>query len=151
MNNWNFTGPLGKDAETKFIKSGEAVVTFSVAVTSGYGDKKATTWARCEMWGKRGESVAPYLMKSQLVGVSGELTNREYTDKDGNKRYSLDVRVNDLTLLGKKDGASAPQEPREQRKPAEKPAQQSSGGGFGDFDDDIPFICHGHGAAWRVI
>lgn len=151
MNNWNFTGPLGKDAETKFIKSGEAVVTFSVAVTSGYGDKKATTWARCEMWGKRGESVAPYLLKSQLVGVSGEVTNREYTDKDGNKRTSLDVRVNDLTLLGKKDSASAPQEPRQ---PAAKPQQsapQQSGGGFGDFDSEVPFANIGRGLSVHVI
>lgn len=148
LNVWCFTGPLGKDAETKFIKSGEAVVTFSVAVTSGYGDKKATTWARCEMWGKRGESVAPYLLKGQLVGVSGEVTNREYTDKDGNKRTSLDVRVNDLTLLGKKDGAERQPAPQ-QSAPKSGQAAAYNGDGFSDLD--IPFMRIGHGAAWRAI
>ena len=151
MNNWNFTGNIGRDCEQKYTPNGDAVVSFSVGVQSGYGDKAVTTWARCQMWGKRGESVAPYLLKGQLVGVSGEVTNREYTDKDGNKRTSLDVRVNDLTLLGKKDGASAPQEPRQ---PAAKPQQsapQQSGGGFGDFDDDIPFANIGRGLSVHVI
>lgn len=139
MNCWNFTGHCAADAETRYTKSGDTVVSFNVAVKSGFGENESTTWARCSMFGKRGTAVSSFITKGQLVGVSGEVTNREYTDKDGNKRTRLDVRVNDLTLLGKKDGASAPQEPREQRKPSEKPAQQSSGSGFGDFDDDIPF------------
>jgi len=71
MNNWNFTGNLGRDAEQKFIPSGDSVVSFSVAVKSGYGDKATTTWAKCTMWGERGEAVAQYLTKGQLVGVSG--------------------------------------------------------------------------------
>lgn len=150
MNVWNFTGNIGRDCEQKYTPNGDSVVSFSVGVQSGYGGKKATTWARCEMWGKRGEAVAPYLLKGQLVGVSGEVTNREYQDKDGNKRTSLDVRVNDLTLLGKKDGASAPPE---QRQPAAKPqsAPQQSGGGFDDMDSDIPFANIGRGLSVHVI
>lgn len=105
MNNWYFTGNLGKDAEQRYTPSGDAVVQFPVAVKSGYGDKEATTWARCAMWGKRGEEVAQYLTKGRLVGISGEVTLREFTDKEGQKRSSLEVRVNDLTLLsGKRDG-----------------------------------------------
>lgn len=142
MNNWNFTGNLGKDAETRFIQSGEAVVQFSVGVKSGYGDKATTTWARCAMWGKRGEAVAQYLTKGSLVGISGEVTLREFTNKEGNKQTTLEVRVNDLTLLGgKRDGEqsaprseSAPQQPRPQR-----PAPQGNGGSFDYMDDDIPF------------
>jgi single-strand DNA-binding protein len=140
LNSWNFTGNLGKDCETKYTPSGDAVVSFSVGVQSGYGDKAVTTWARCQMWGKRGEAVAPFLLKSQLVGVTGEVTNREYTDKDGNKRTSLDVRVNDLALLGKKDGAqqerSQPAPQRQQPAPAK--AATEGGSGFADFDDDFP-------------
>lgn len=132
MNSWSFTGNLGKDCDQKYTPSGDAVVSFSVGVQSGYGDKAVTTWARCQMWGKRGEAVAPYLTKGQLVGVTGEVTNREYTDKDGNKRTSLDVRVNDLSLLGKKDGATQPARPQ-QAAPQRQPAPA------GDFDDDIPF------------
>ena len=110
MNTWQFTGNLGRDAEQRHTASGDSVVSFSVAVKSGYGDNEATTWPKCTMWGKRGESVLPYLKKGQLVGISGEATLREYDKKDGSgKGYSLEVRVNDLTLLGKK-GDAAPSE-----------------------------------------
>ena len=132
MNVWNFVGNLGKDAETRYLQSGDPVVSFSVGVKSGYGDKATTTWARCAMFGKRAESVSQYLTKGQLVGISGEVTLREWDDKQGQKRSSLEVRVNDLTLLGKKDGQQAAQ-PSQQA-----PANQQSGS-FGDFSDDAPF------------
>lgn len=144
MNSWCFTGNLGADAESRFTPGGDAVVSFSVGVKSGYGDKATTTWARCQLWGKRGESVAPYLTKGQLVGVSGEVSMREWQDNGGQKRSSLEVRVNDLTLLGKRSEVNdaprqaAPQQSAPQRQQQRAtPAQQS--GGFGDFDDDIPF------------
>ncbi|OGT54230.1 MAG: hypothetical protein A3E01_00135 [Gammaproteobacteria bacterium RIFCSPHIGHO2_12_FULL_63_22] len=141
MNNWCFTGNLGNDAEQKFVPNGDSVVSFSVAVKSGYGDKATTTWARCQIWGKRGESVLPYLTKGKLVGVTGELSSREY-QKDGQTKTSIEVRVNDLTLLEKREGgqAAAPRSP-EQRTPAEpSPQKPASGpGSFSDFDDDIPF------------
>lgn len=133
MNNWNFTGNLGKDAESRYTQSGDAVVSFSVGVKSGYGDKATTTWARCSMFGKRGEAVAPYLTKGQQVAVTGEVALREFTDKQGQSRSSLEVRVNDLTLVGKRDGHS------DQRN--QPPAQSSSGNApdtSADFDD-IPF------------
>jgi single-strand DNA-binding protein len=128
MNNWNFTGNLGNDAETRFAPSGDAIVSFSVGVKAGYGEKATTTWARCSMFGKRGQAVAEYLTKGQLVGISGELSAREWTDKEGNKRTSIEVRVNDLTLLGKRD---------QSQQPAQKPAQADTG--FAGMDDDIPF------------
>lgn len=138
MNVFSFTGRIGKDCETRFIPSGDAITNFTAAVDSGYGDKKATTWVNCAMWGKRGEAVAPYLLKGTQIAVSGELTNREYTDKDGNKRYSLDVRVNDLTLIGGKQESNAP---REQQ--TGQPAARRSGGApiqtISDLDSDIPF------------
>lgn len=132
MNVFNFTGNLGRDAETRYTPSGEAVVNFTVAVTSGYGDKAITTWVNCNLWGKRGEAVSKFLLKGQQVGVSGELTNRPY-QKDGIEKYSLEVRVNDVTLLGKKDGATS----TPQRQDAQSNEQKPSG--FDDFDDDIPF------------
>lgn len=126
MNSWSFTGNVGGDAETRHIPSGEVVVGFNVAVKSGYGDKAVTTWVRCAIWGKRGEAVAPYLLKGQLVGVVGEATNRKY-DKDGQERYSLEVRVSDLTLLGKKDDTRSAPAKAERHPPPVDP------------DDDIPF------------
>jgi len=143
MNVWCFSGNLGKDAESRYTPSGDVVVQFSVGVKSGYGDKATTTWARCAMWGKRGEAVAQYLTKGQLVGISGEVTLREYTDKEGQKRSSLEVRVNDLTLLGKRDGEQSA--PRSESTPAQNQqrsahAQSGGGGSFDDFEDDIPFL-----------
>jgi single-strand DNA-binding protein len=154
VNNWNFTGNLGKDAESRFTPGGDAVVQFSVGVKSGYGDKATTTWARCAMWGKRGEAVAQYLTKGQLVGISGEVTLREYTDKEGAKRSSLEVRVNDLTLLGgKRDGEQSA--PRSESTPAQNQQRsapaQNSGGAFADFDDDIPFNRVGRGLTFHSI
>jgi single-strand DNA-binding protein len=82
-----------------------------------------------------------------MVGVSGEMSAREWTDKQGMTRTSIEVRVNDLTLLGKKDGAT-----QERSQPAQQAsAPAPSGSGFGDMDDDIPFNRLGAGASWRVI
>ena len=112
---------------------------FSVAVKSGYGDKAETTWAKCTIWGKRGEAVLPYLTKGQLVGISGENTLRKYVKKDGTNDASLEVRVNDVTLLGKRDDSSG-DSTREQSPPdAAKPQRAPQAGSFDDFDDDIPF------------
>jgi len=126
VNVFSFTARLGADAEVKHV--GESTVTeFRVAVSSGYGDKEKTTWLQCAMWGKRGEAVAPYLTKGQQVAVSGELTNREYDRNDGSKGYSLEVRVNDMTLLGSKPA-------QQNTPPAAAPAAQE------EFkDNDIPF------------
>jgi single-strand DNA-binding protein len=132
MNNWSFTGNLGHSAETKFV--GESSVTeFNVAVKSGYGNKASTTWAKCAMWGDRGEKVAEFLKKGQLVGITGELALREYTKKDGTNGASLEVRVTDMTLLGKRDDAPAQEyETKQENKPgANVPAS--------DYDDSIPF------------
>ena len=99
---------------------------------SGFGDKAKTTWANCSIWGKRGEAVAQYLVKGQLVGIVGEVTLDEYTDRDGAKRSSLKVRVNDLTRLGKSDRQDSAPSPR-------RSAQPAAPGNFDDFDDGIPF------------
>ena len=127
MNSLNFTGNLGKDAEQKYMANGDSIVSFSAACKSGFGDKAVTTWVRCSIFGKRGESVLPYLTKGQLVGVSGEFQAREWEDKEGQKRTSIECRVNDVTLLGGKQDKPAQQ----QEAPAKKP--------IADLDDDLPF------------
>jgi len=128
LNSWSFIGRIGKEAEEKFTPGGDAIVSFSVAVDSGFGDKKVTTWVRATMWGKRGSAVKDCLLKGTQVGIVGEVTLREFTNKDGNKQSSLEVRVNDLTLLGgKKEGESQ-----------SRPAPQQSGS-EDSLDQDIPF------------
>ena len=137
MNSWNFTGNLGRDCDTRHTAAGDAVVSFSIGVKAGFGDKATTTWANCAMFGKRGEAVAQYLKKGTLVGIVGEVNLREYQDKEGQKRYSLDVRVNDLTLLGGKSdrSESTPSQPKQEP----RNAQGAQGGAFDEDSDQIPF------------
>lgn len=133
MNLFTCTTRLYKDAEQRYTQAGDSIVSFKGAVDAGYGQSKTTTWIKFSMFGKRGESVLPYLKDKTQIAVSGELANREYTDKEGQKRYSLEVRVNDLTLLGSKQNEAQP----EQRQPAKPQAKTVSHGD--DLDSDIPF------------
>lgn len=91
---------LSKDAEVRFLSDGSPVAQLNMALQSGYGDKAVTTWLTGNLFGKRAESLAPMLKKGQQIGISGELTNRKYIAKDGTEKYSLEVRLNDVTLLG---------------------------------------------------
>lgn len=138
MNVLCMTGNIGNDAELSYTPAGKAVMKFSVALSSGYGDKKITTWIRCSLWGQRGESLAPHITKGSMVAVTGELSNRPWTDKDGAQKYSLELNVNDVTLLGGKpsEGSAAPK-PLSKPQPKQQPA--AGGSGFEDFEDDIPF------------
>lgn len=132
MNVFSFTGNLGNQAEQRYTQGGDSIVSFSVAVKSGFGDKAVTTWVRCTMFGKRGESVLPYLNKGQLVGVSGEFSAREWDDKEGQKRTSVEVRVNDITLLGGKSESQ-----QDQRQTPKQPTKTVSHGD--GLDSDVPF------------
>ena len=131
MNVFTCTTRLYKDAEQRFTQGGDSIVSFKGAVDAGYGQSKTTSWIKFNLWGKKGEGVFPYLKDKTQVAVSGELANREYTDKEGQKRYSLEVRVNHLTLLGSKQ-PEASQEPQQQAKDKPKPT-------FDDLESDIPF------------
>ena len=132
MNNITVAGTLGKDAELRKIASGDDVLSFSVA--DSQGREKPTIWWNCQLWGKRAVSLQQYLNKGQQVTVSGTVTEREWTDKDGQKRKSMEVRVNDLALQGgKQQGERAPASAA----PAAKPAPVGSG--FDDINDDVPF------------
>src|SRR3990167_8172451 len=105
MNSLNIAGSLGKDAEVRYLPDGTPVAAFSVA--DSQGRDKPTIWWNCSLFGKRAESLTPYLVKGQAVAVSGTITEREWTDKDGNKRKSMDLRVNDVALQGgKREGTT---------------------------------------------
>ena len=122
MNVITFTGNLGKDAERKSMSDGTAVLRFSVA--DSQGKDKPAIWWNCDLYGKRAESLAQYMVKGQQVTVTGTVSEREYEGK----KY-MSVRVNDLALQGgKPSGQPSPQR-------AAQPAQ----GGFDDMADDIPF------------
>jgi len=134
MNIYNFTGRLAKDCEQRTTQGGMAICSFTVAVDYGYGDNKGTNWIRASLFGKRAEGGLPqYLTKGTQVAISGELRVREYDDKEGNKRTSVEVSVDKLDLVGgKSDGGQKQSQPDPF---ANKPAD------FGSqpVDDNIPF------------
>lgn len=121
MNNWNFTGNLGKDAEVKNLPSGNAVCEFSVAVKSGYGDREKTNWVRCAMFGKKAEGNLPqYLTKGTQVAVSGELELQEWEGQNG-KGAALSVSVQNIDLIGGKPDNQGQQAPMQQQSPQQPP------------------------------
>lgn len=128
--NFNDVGRIGKDAVQRFTGGGEPVTGFSLAVDSGFGDKKQTVWLDCSAWGKRWEGVTPYLVKGAQVSVQGELGTREHEGKT-----YLTLRIADLKLVGGKGEAkSESSAPRQQRQaPARDPSYADADG------DDIPF------------
>ena len=128
MNSITIAGTLGKDAEVKYLANGDAICNFSVA--DSQGREKPTMWWNCGLYGKRAESLSQYLVKGQAVTVTGSVSEREWTDKEGNKRKSMDVRVNDVALQGGRKDA----EPQQERRQAPKPAPVL----FED-DSDLPF------------
>ena len=131
MNSITVAGTLGRDAEIRAMPNGDPVASFSVA--DSQGKDKVTIWWNCQIFGKRAESLAPYLVKGGAVTVSGNVTEREWVDKDGQKRKSMDIRVNDIALQGGRKDAAPAAAPRQATKPA------PTGGGFDDMDSDIPF------------
>ena len=133
MNIITVAGQLGKDAEIRYLPNGDPVASFSVA--DSQGREKPTIWWRASLFGKRAESLGPHLTKGQAVTVSGSITEREYTDKDGNKRQAQEIRVNDLALQGGKRESAAPAPAQCQTPAPAKPASV----GFADMDDDIPW------------
>lgn len=130
MNTITIAGALGRDAELRHTSSGDAVLSFSVA--DSQGRDKPTVWWSCSLWGKRGEALAPYLTKGQQVTVAGTVSEREWTDREGNKRKSMEVRVTEIALQGGRRDEQPRPAPQQESRPAS--AQQNV-----DPDDDIPF------------
>ncbi|MEN3333825.1 MAG: single-strand DNA-binding protein [Blastocatellia bacterium] len=132
-------GYLGKDPELRYTPDGTPVCNFSVATTERRKDKTGefqdqTTWFRVSFFGRQAEVASQYLSKGRQVYVEGTLTQREYTDREGNTRTSLDVRGSDIQFIGPRgDESSGSSEAR----PAK--ADQSVKPSGPISDDDIPF------------
>lgn len=97
------TGHLGRDAETKFLANGTPVIRFSLAVTTGINDKKVTTWYNASAFGERYAKIAQYLTKGRPVTIVGEPCAREWKSDSGVSHTDIEVRVNDVVLLGNID------------------------------------------------
>lgn len=106
-NNISFIGNLGGDAEEKEV-NGKPLLSFSVANSVGYGNSKTTQWLRCTIWGSRAKKLGEYLKKGIKVFISGGFKVREYTNKDGEAKFSLEVDVQTIEFAGGKKEEEAP-------------------------------------------
>ena len=145
-------GNLGRDAELRYTPGGAPVATLNLATTEVWNDKASgqkqekTEWHRIVLWGKSAESLSEYLTKGKQIYVEGRLQTRKWQDKDGNDKYSTEIRSDRIVLLGGGGGGGGA---RPQR-PAGAGAH-AGGGGSGEHmepmgepvseltDDDIPF------------
>ena len=164
VNKWIGIGNLGADPESRVTASGEAVCNISIACTETWRDKatgekkEMTEWVRVGFFGKLAEIAGQYLRKGSQVYIEGSLRTRKWQDKNGQDRYTTEIRGDVMKMLGgRQDGDSAPRQqsaPQQSRTQQQKPQQQNSGGaqgGFGQFDDDIPFRQYAAGRAILAI
>ena len=99
-------GNLGRDAEVRYTPGGAAVSTISLATTDVWNDKTSgerqerTEWHRVVLWGKQAETLHDYLKKGRQLYAEGKLQTRKWQDRDGNDRYTTEVRADRIVLLG---------------------------------------------------
>ena len=144
-------GNVGRDPETRYMPSGDAVTNISVATSDRYKDKQTgemkenTEWHRIAFFGKLAEIVAEYVKKGSQIYIEGRLQTRKWQDKEGKDRYTTEIVADRMQMLGSRGGGSESMgQPRSAPAPAEggaaKPAAKKGGGAsFDDMDDDIPF------------
>jgi single-strand DNA-binding protein len=135
-------GNLGKDPETKFMPSGDAVCNFSVATTESWKDKSSgekvekTEWHNIVAFKRTAEIAGEYLRKGSQVYIEGKLKTRKWQDKNGNDRWTTEIEARDMQMLGARGGNAGMGAPAAQSAPP--PAAPAQSGGQ-PFEDDIPF------------
>ena len=105
-NKVQLVGNLGNDPEIITLDSGKKIAKFSLATNEYYKDadgqkQTKTEWHNLIAWNKTAELVENYLTKGKEIAIDGKLTYRSWDDKEGNKRYSTEVVVNELLMFGK--------------------------------------------------
>ena len=142
FNKITIVGYLGRDPELRYTPQGIAVCDFSIATTERKKDSSGelqdhTTWFRVTFWRNQAELASQYLTKGKQVYLEGRLSQREYHDREGNPRFSLEVQGTDLRFVGSNgsDGRSPASAGRQSPAPV---AQGGTPEGIID-DDDIPF------------
>ena len=132
-------GNLGRDPELRYLQSGQAVTTFSVATNDRWTDREGkpqerTEWHRVVVWGKQAENCANYLAKGRSVYIEGRLQTREWEDKEGQKRQTTEIVAQTVQFLGGRDGAgSGP------RAGGAGPVREPDPASAPPDDKDIPF------------
>ena len=164
-------GNLGRDPEIRHAPSGDAICTLSIATTDTWKDKQtgekreSTEWHRVVFFGKLAEIAGQYLKKGRSIYVEGRLQTRKWQDQNGQERYTTEIRADEMQMLGGRDSGSGGNDgqgdgynaPQRQNRPAaqqqrdQSAAQDSGGGGLGNYDDDIPFRRIGGGMSHHII
>lgn len=143
-------GRLGKDPETRYMTNGEAVTNVTLATSENWKDKNGekqekTEWHNLVFYRRLAEIAGEYLKKGSQIFVEGKLQTRKWQDKEGKDRYTTEIIVNEMQMLGSKSGGSGSFEVVEKSSapsgassatPKSAPAAK---GNFDNFDDDIPF------------
>lgn len=158
-------GNVGSDPEIRTIGNGGRVASFSLATGRVWNDatgakQEKTEWHKCVVWNNKASSLADvvekYVKKGERVYVEGEIEYRQWQDKEGQTRYTTEIKVRELMLLGGRAGGGAGDDseggaPRRaasptRSKPAATAAGAAGGDDFSDFpgaledeDDDLPF------------
>lgn len=154
FNKITIVGNLGRDPELRYTPQGSAVCNFSIATNEKRRDKAGemqdvTTWFRVTLWNKQAENASKYLTKGSPVYVEGRLRIDEWTDRDGNNRYTLEVQGSDMQFIsaGPRGGEYSGETHSEEFSGPASSAGASAGSSSSkdDFapptsgDDDIPF------------
>jgi len=135
-------GNLGRDPEVRYMPSGGAVTTVSIATSSSWKDKQSgemqerTEWHRVVFFNRLAEIVGEYLKKGSKIFVEGSLRTQKWQDKNGQDRYTTEVVAAEMQMLDSR-GGGAPTSDFDQSQPASAPAPAPAGAD--NFDDDIPF------------
>ena len=149
VNKWIGIGNLGRDPETRYAASGEAICNFSIACTESWKDKQTgekkemTEWVRISAFGKLAEICGQYLKKGSQVYVEGSMRTRKWTDKDGVEKYTTEIRCDDMKMLGGRPEGGSQQSSSNtdgyESAPRNSAPQGKSKPSFDDLGDDIPF------------
>jgi single-strand DNA-binding protein len=141
-------GNVGADPEVRYLPNGNAVANIRLATTEKWKDKEsgemkeATEWHRISVFGRLAEIANEYVKKGSHIFVVGKIKTRKYQAQDGTDRYSTEIQVSELGLLGSPrngDGSQGGETRQPRTTTAARPAAQPAGGGFDEMDDDIPF------------
>ncbi len=145
LNKAMIIGRLGRDPEVRYTQSNTAVATLSVATSERYKDKQGewkenTEWHRVVAWGRLAEICQEYLKKGSQVYIEGPIQTRQWEDKEGQTRYTTEIKALTMTMLDSKGssegGESVPSQP-DNSQPVSSNVDLSED--FDDMDDDLPF------------
>ena len=139
-NNISFVGHIGNEPELKQVGQND-LLELNVANNVGFGDRRSTNWFRCSIWGKRAVTLQPHLTKGKQVFVTGQLTLREYTNRDGEKRISPDIRVGEIEFFNTDRGGSDHQNapPHQSANDSSSSTPATSSTSTPETEDDMPF------------